>query len=188
MADFQTAYNITMSHEGGYVNDPDDSGGETYAGIARRYHPDWEGWKIIDEIKKTRELQRFEIIDDPRLKHLVGSFYKKKYWDVNYLDHVKDQAIANELFDTGVNMGTGTAAKMLQQSLNLLNRNEREYSDIAEDGAIGNITLNTLSQCPHKKALLKTLNGFQFMRYYNICRRNPAQEKFMRGWLKRINF
>ena len=51
MADFRTAYYLTMGHEGGYNNDPDDVGGETYKGIARNYHASWEGWKIVDMYK-----------------------------------------------------------------------------------------------------------------------------------------
>jgi type VI secretion system secreted protein VgrG len=38
---FLKAFNTTMTFEGGYANDPDDAGGETYMGISRRYHPDW---------------------------------------------------------------------------------------------------------------------------------------------------
>ena len=39
MANFSDAYALTSAHEGGYVNDPVDRGGETYRGIARRYFP-----------------------------------------------------------------------------------------------------------------------------------------------------
>ena len=51
MADFKKALTETLRHEGGYVNDPKDPGGETYKGISRKNHPDWEGWNIIDEKK-----------------------------------------------------------------------------------------------------------------------------------------
>lgn len=46
---FLKSYDILIKHEGGYVNDPDDKGGETYKGIARKFNPDWKGWKIIDK-------------------------------------------------------------------------------------------------------------------------------------------
>ncbi|KKK46716.1 hypothetical protein LCGC14_3162480, partial [marine sediment metagenome] len=38
MALFTEAYEITLQHEGGYSNDSDDVGGETYKGVSRRYH------------------------------------------------------------------------------------------------------------------------------------------------------
>ena len=51
MADFTKAYALTAAYEGGYVDDPEDAGGETYRGISRRYHPSWQGWQIIDTLK-----------------------------------------------------------------------------------------------------------------------------------------
>ena len=47
MADFEIAYGETELFEGGYVNDPVDRDGETHRGVARRFHPDWEGWQIV---------------------------------------------------------------------------------------------------------------------------------------------
>ncbi len=40
MSDFQIAVNLVLNHEGGYVNNPSDPGGETNFGIAKRWHPD----------------------------------------------------------------------------------------------------------------------------------------------------
>ena len=37
---FDDIIEIVLEHEGGYVNDPDDPGGETNFGIAKRSHPD----------------------------------------------------------------------------------------------------------------------------------------------------
>lgn len=41
MAEFNIAFQKTLTHEGGYVNDPEDSGGETYKGISRNNHKNW---------------------------------------------------------------------------------------------------------------------------------------------------
>ena len=51
MADFEIAYGETEIREGGYVNDPADRGGETHRGVARKFHPKWPGWKIVDKYK-----------------------------------------------------------------------------------------------------------------------------------------
>ena len=55
MANFDAAYQKTAAHEGGYVNDPDDAGAETYKGISRRFNPSWIGWAKIDEMKVNVE-------------------------------------------------------------------------------------------------------------------------------------
>ena len=47
MANFNQAFKKVMSAEGGYVNDPDDPGGETYKGVARKMNPRWSGWAIV---------------------------------------------------------------------------------------------------------------------------------------------
>ena len=49
MAIFNSAFQITMGNEGGYANNPADSGGETYKGIAKNYWPNWEGWTAVDQ-------------------------------------------------------------------------------------------------------------------------------------------
>ena len=51
MADFRESFNKVILAEGGYVNDPDDKGGETYLGISRVNHPYSTMWDIIDAIK-----------------------------------------------------------------------------------------------------------------------------------------
>ena len=37
---FDDIIKVVLKHEGGYVNDPKDPGGETNFGIAKRSHPD----------------------------------------------------------------------------------------------------------------------------------------------------
>ena len=52
MAYFGDAFKKLSIKEGGYVNDKDDAGGETYRGISRKYNPTWQGWTMIDSYKK----------------------------------------------------------------------------------------------------------------------------------------
>lgn len=188
MADFKLAYQKTMGHEGGWAEDKDDSGGQTWRGIARNYHPDWKGWAIIDAIKLNRPVEVFEPLlsaSEP-LKEAVLDFYKTEFWDVMKLDQVRFQSIAEEMFDTGVNMGTSIVVEFLQKSLNATNRNGRDYPDIDEDGKMGNQTLNILNGHPRVGQVLKLLNCQQGMRYMDICRKKPSQEKFMNSWLSRV--
>jgi len=179
MANFDEAFNITMGNEGIYSNDPNDAGGETYRGIARRYNPQWKGWKIIDDTKPD--------IDFYRMDSIVRRFYETRYWDVNLLDEFP-QSIANEMFDTGVNMGIGRAAKFLQESLNYLNRDETLFTDLVVDGVIGSATLHALSKMDKsdKKIILIMLNVCQGRHYMNYMKKSSTQEKYARGWFKRV--
>ena len=157
MANFDEAFDITMGHEGGYVNDPNDAGGETYRGISRRYHPTWSGWNVIDDTKPH--------IDHNELDPYVREFYEAHYWDRLRLDEFDDQEIAEEMFDTAVNMGVGRAGRFLQESLNYLNRNESLFYDLVVDGKIGPATLAALNEITShgdEEILLVMLNAVSY--------------------------
>lgn len=189
MAHFLEAFEKTMGHEGTYAKDPDDTGGETYKGISRVYNPQWEGWKIIDDMKPHPDFPTM-LYQLPQLQESVCDFYKKFYWDSNKLDNVDSQAIAEEMFDTAVNMGRSRAAKFLQESLSYLNRNERIFDDLVIDGRIGSASLSALNYIlsnGEEELLLKVLNVLQGNFYLKYMKDNPSQEKYMRGWFNRVN-
>lgn len=190
MANFDEAYNITLGHEGGYSNDPDDVGGETYKGVARAYYPNWAGWVIIDTAKSDPQFPN-NLRGNNALDAMIREFYKDNYWNLFWGDQIPNQEVANELFDTGVNMGIGRAVKFLQKGLNLLNRNQKNYADIVEDGGFGNNTMRALNQylaIDDVSYLYKIMNILQGMHYIDYMTKSPTQEKFARGWLSRINF
>ena len=192
MGNFNEAFEKTAAIEGGYVFDPDDAGGETYKGISRRFNPSWKGWDRIDEIKRANSRKKkfgkvFE--QDESLQKEVLLFYKEAYWDKFWGDEIPVQEVAEELFDTGVNMGVRRAVGFLQEGLNLLNRNQKNYADIFEDGLFGRNTLNALEaylKIDDLSYLLKVMNILQGMHYIEYMRKSPTQEKYARGWLKRV--
>lgn len=188
MAEFGEAYKLTSAHEGGYVNDPVDRGGETYRGIARVHHPDWSGWARIDDQRRKADFPR-RLGRDRALQQSVHRFYKRVYWDRFLGDELPDQALANELYDTAVNMGVRRAVRFLQSSLNLLNRNQRDYLDLVVDGWFGNKTLATVETLLRKDGdsgpLVKLMNIQQGARYVSIMAGDASQERFARGWIKR---
>lgn len=189
VADFNYAYALTLEHEGGYSKDPDDAGGETYKGISRKYHPKWRGWQLIDGLKLQHSFPD-NLKRNIDLDIMIKEFYKDNYWNLFCGDDIPNQLVANELFDTGVNMGIGRAVKYLQMALNLLNRNEKNYPDIVEDGKFGNNTMRTLRiylRSDKVHYLLKIMNILQGVHYIKYMKKSPTQEKFARGWLNRVN-
>jgi lysozyme family protein len=180
MAIFDEAFDITMGHEGGYSNDPHDAGGETYRGISRRYHPTWSGWNVIDDTKPN--------IDNDELDPYVREFYEAHYWDRLRLDDFWSQSIANEMFDTAVNMGVRRAGKFLQECLNYLNRNESLFSDLVVDGIIGPASIDALNEISEQDGdiLLTMLNVCQGRHYMEYMKKSPTQERYARGWFTRV--
>lgn len=190
MANFDTSYKIVRKLEGGYANDPDDTGGETYRGISRKNFPGWIGWRYIDTITATNKNKADLnplLESQADIQEQVLAFYKKEFWDVLNLDSFRDQDIANEVFDTGVNMGTYIAAVFLQKALNVLNRNQLNYTDLPVTGKVGALTTEAANLQKDPEEVLKILNCLQGARYIEICLANPKQEKFLRSWLNRVN-
>lgn len=198
-AEFTEAFINTNAYEGLYVNNPFDRGGETYAGISRRYWEHWEGWEIVDAIKCKASVENlnYTLSNDEKLNALLFEFYQDNFWKPNSL-MLFPQSIANELYDSGVNQGVEIAAQHLQRALNLLNRNERDFKDLKVDGKIGMKTMSafytymktakwaTRSKHLCEKWLVKLLDYFQCARYVQIVEDDPAQELFLPGWMKRI--
>ena len=187
MISFDEAFDKTMGHEGVYSNDSDDLGGETYRGISRRFYPTWQGWRIIDGLRRG-SLPRLTDTIQKELDLLTRQFYQEKYWNKFGGDKISFQPLAEELFDTSVNLGVGRAVKFLQIALNCLNRNQAVYDDLTEDGIFGLKTLGVLN-CMNGddlKLIFKMLNVLQGIHYITIMQSDPTQEKFCRGWFKRV--
>lgn len=187
MADFETAFNITDQSEGKYDNDKDDRGGETYRGRARRFNPEWPGWRIIDSMKARKDFPKC-LDTNEELQRLVKESYRQIEWNGIMGDKIPNQVIANEVYDNAVNMGVRKSIEYLQRTINILNRNQRDYPDIKVDGAIGNQTLEALKVCIKKKTVsrvLNVINGFQVKHYLILMERNPQDEKWV-GWFNRV--
>ena len=117
MKSFNEIIEKVLEHEGGYVNDPKDLGGETKYGITKRFYPD------VD-IKNLTIEQATEI-------------YKKDYWDKNRVESLP-QNLWHIYFDMCVNMGKRTAVKVLQRAA--VNKGR----DIEVDGGLGPMTIGAL--------------------------------------------
>lgn len=190
---FENSFAATMGHEGGYANDPTDVGGETYRGIARRFHPGWPGWAIVDGAKKDNSFPANLTVTEPHnaLSARVREFYRQHYWDVWQGDAVAalSGSVARELFDSGVNVGVPRAVSWLQTGLNVLNRNHSLYPDLVVDGSLGATTLQALKTYLENDAetlLLKIMNVLQGAHYLEYMVKSPVQEKYARGWFNRV--
>lgn len=175
MIDVDKLIDDLVIREGGYTNHPNDRGGPTNWGITEQRA------RAYGYAGDMRSL--------PRAK--AEEIYKKIYWLEPKFDRVAKYSgkLAGELFDTGVNMGPKTAAKMMQRALNLLNKQASTYPDIDVDGDIGNMTLYALDKFIKTRGtladvvLLRLVNAFQAVRYAEIVEANPKQEDFMFGWI-----
>ena len=133
MANFDISYNRTLKFEGGYVNDDNDTGGETYKGISRKYNPSWSGWKIVDKYKGLKNFPK-NLDTDSQLQILVKNCYYDNYWKTIHGNEINNQKVADDLYDTAVNMGISMSIKL----------SERQFK-LSETGKMSSILLSKLN-------------------------------------------
>tara|TARA_B100000287_G_scaffold228562_1_gene215468 strand:- start:3056 stop:3529 length:474 start_codon:yes stop_codon:yes gene_type:complete len=117
MNTFDEIIEKVLEHEGGYVNDPDDPGGETKYGIAKKFNPDVDIKNLT--IEGAKEI------------------YYEKYWKPSKADQLPDR-LKHIYFDMVVNFGQGGAVRVLQQAA------ISKGHDIKVDGGIGPNTIKAI--------------------------------------------
>lgn len=164
-----------IDREGGFVDNPLDPGGATKYGITERV--------------ARRTGFSGPMCDLPR--DLAFSIYRQTYVCQPRFDDVGMQSwpIAEEMVDTGVNMGAGDAGKFLQRWLNAFNRDEAFYADIRVDGCVGDKTLASLEAYLERRGaegeavMVRGLNCSQGADYLALTEHDDRYETFVYGWL-----
>lgn len=166
----------TIGKEGKYVNNPNDRGGETIWGIT------------VDTARSNGYTGSMKAMS----RDIAFTIYKSQYFIKPGFAAVAEvsETVAEELFDTGVNMGPSVPKVWLQEWLNALNRQGKDYPDIVEDGKIGPGTINALKaffkvrgKTDGEKILLIALNASQGEKYKQLARGRVQNEEFVFGWL-----
>jgi len=186
VASFLVAYQKTAKREGKYTFTEGDRGGETYKGLARNRQPSWPGWALIDAAKlKPGFPENLEA--DTVLQRFVQEFYRG-LWHLFDLDSISCQMLADEIFDTSVNMGPSRAAIFLQESMNVLNNGGTRWPDIHEDGHIGPETLSVMRRLgEYEEFVAKMFICLRGSHYKKIMKNDPTQEQFALSWLRRLS-
>lgn len=160
MADFEKAFQRLMEEEGVKLTDHSaDKGGQTYAGIARKHHPDWSGWAYVDA-------------GDLPPTQAVRDFYWREYWSPVNGDQINDQKVAEVLFSQFVNMGAN-AIKLAQSAVGVI-----------ADGKLGPKSLAAINEMAPAR-LLDKLCIAMVARYYAIGMKDKTQRVWWPGWIGR---
>jgi lysozyme family protein len=163
-----------IGREGKYSNHASDRGGETMWGITIA---------VARAFGYTGAMASMP-------QQVARDIYADRYWRQPQLDKVAmlSEPVAEEMLDTGVNMGPAVAGRFLQRALNVLNHDESIYPNISVDGAVGRMTLHALDSFLKKRGkagevvLVRMLNSQQSVRYIELAEGNRSQEDFMYGW------
>lgn len=176
-----------IKREGGatYTNRPADRGGPTR----------W-GW-TAETLGRVRNLGRAATPAEVQAltEAEARALYRSEFFVKPGFDRVATVSprVAEELLDTGVNMGAAWPCKWLQEALNLGNQQGTQWADVPVSGNIGPLTMQALNALFQRRGvrsaedyLLKCLNGDQYARYKAITLSggpNNDQERNFWGWL-----
>ena len=168
MADVRKLAPFILKWEGGFVNDPDDLGGATNMGVtigawkSCGYDKDGDGDIDVDDLHLlTRE-------------DAVNRVLKPFYWDRWKADLIKNQSVANILVDWVWASGAH-GIKIPQRLLG-----------VTVDGIVGPKTIAAVNS-RNPRELFDQIKIARFDFIEDICRKRPANNKFKRGWMNRIN-
>ena len=150
-----------LKHEGGYVNDPLDSGGRTNLGVTQRVWEEFVGHPVTETDMKALTPEK------------IAPMYKLKYWNPSYCE-VLPKGLDYVVFDFAVNAGTGRSVKTLQQAIRCV-----------ADGVIGPKTMAAINDA-NPKDLITKFSDARADFYQGIVARKPDQARFIKGWLNRV--
>lgn len=129
---FDQAFEKLIGHEGGYSNNPDDSGGETMFGVT---------------VKVARgNGYQGRMIDLPL--STAKAIYRQAYWDAVQADDLPE-AVRFDVFDASVNSGPGQAIRFLQRA-----------TGVTDDGRLGPLTIRAVKAID-PQLLDKRLSGYR---------------------------
>ena len=116
---FQACLDLVLKSEGGWVNHPNDPGGETNLGVTKRVWEEYVGHPV-ESLKKLTKAD-------------VAPLYELKYWRPCY-GEVLPRGLDFVVFSMGVNAGPGRSVKLLQSAIGCV-----------PDGVIGSRTRELIS-------------------------------------------
>lgn len=163
--------------EGGYVNNPLDPGGETNHGITKR---------VAVENGYTGPMKQLT-------KEQAGKIYVNQYINKpGFLPIAQvDKVAAEEVVDTGVNVGTYRPSCWFQETLNHLNGRGADYPDVPVDCQIGPVTIQAFEALRKRRGaafacqlVVKLMDAKQANYYMSLASNNSKYEAFMVGWAK----
>lgn len=185
MADFDQAIGLILENEGGYVNNPHDSGGSTNFGISLKFLKSLTPVDLsilpedvvsaINECLENNDLRNFRE---------AALLYRVFFWNRAYLSLIKFQGVATYVFDMCVHHGIKQAVKILQRALWAAHA---DILFIEDDGIIGKKTLNAVNETV-SDFLLMTLRAERAGFCRLLAATRPKDKEFLDGWLKRCYF
>jgi len=155
-SNWKKSFDLILESEGGFVNNPHDTGGMTNLGVTRAV---WEQW--VGRPSNEKEMRSLTAA-------MVEPLYHRNFWDACNCDSLPTP-IDYLVFDFAVNAGVGRSAKTLQSVVGT-----------KQDGAIGPETLKAVSHI-NLRDLVEFFSYAKIEFYKSL-----HNQYYETGWLNRV--
>lgn len=159
---FDQAIAFTLEEEGGYVDDPRDSGGATNRGITQATY---DGWRKALSLA-SRDVKLLGVDE-------VRQIYRDRYWDAGHCGELPT-ALGIIHFDWCVNHGIRGAIATLQGAVGA-----------AVDGVWGPGTAAAVAGADEMAG--RRYEELRRQWYRQRVAERPDQSAFLKGWLGRVD-
>ena len=139
----------------------------------------------ISAIKAEDNSTKLEINFHSKHKHIKGSDAKKILGELFEEYKIKEQYIAEQIYDQAYNSGTRAAGKILQKAINEYFEIRGSNRTLKIDGLIGTNTLKAYNKVRYKRVLLALIMAHRIARY-KLLAKVPTQKRFLPSWLRRV--
>ena len=162
---FDLCVSRVLKNEGGYVNNPQDKGGETKYGITKAVAQK-AGYN--GNMRDMSELTAIKI-------------YELNYWNKSGSNTISTYSfnLAFLVFDFGINSGVANAVKKLQKVLNDLAK-----TNLKIDGVFGKKTAAALQSISGSLKLVEYAYISEILSYYTALNQFGI---FGKGWINRVS-
>lgn len=157
MIDFETAIERCLGHEGGYVFNSADPGGETKWGISKRSYP------TIDIKALTRDGAKV--------------LYERDFWNPVVRVATDDSALRFQMLDAAINHGMGNTCRMLQRAADVADDGHVGPRTLAAVAAVDPKDLHLLLMAERFEFWAKQTAGDTFWRGW--VRRGAANLRYI---------
>ena len=164
MAEYRALVPFVRKWEGGWSHDPSDPGGATMCGVTMVTYTLYRQAKgapkpTISDLRALTDEEWMEI-------------FKTYFWDACRGDEIRSQRVAEALVDWYWCSGTVAMRKV------------QELLGVEVDGIVGAVTLSAINE--QGGGLSTEIHQSRKKFLVNLCHRNPALQKYRRGWLRRV--
>lgn len=163
MANLDIALQKVLGWEGGFSNNPHDSGGATFRGVTIGTYMQYCKLKG----KTTPSVEDLKKLDYRTIRDLADVLYWKKIKG----DQIRNQSIANLCFDCVWGSGTGYIKKI------------QGVLGVSQDGIFGSMTLNAINNWQPQRDLFQRLWNRRKI-YLEGCK---GAVYYLKGWMRRLN-